>query len=207
MTCESFLQTAYPFENSVSSQCFFNNMLHVRKPGFRILIFLLHHVPMIILMRHNMNLRKRSLCNMASWLLTPRNIIHYTHHESAELFRARIFKRLWSPGIDSKEISPAYVAWAGIFKKSMGARNKVGIGLSCRPARRNSFLGIDSWAPWIRALAGRYNNPIPPRFLAPVDCLKIPALCSAQTQSTVLTELVTLHTCAQHHSEMLRFTS
>jgi hypothetical protein len=22
---------------------------------------------------------------------------------------------------------------------------------------------------------GRYNNPIPPRFLAPIDCLKIPA--------------------------------
>jgi hypothetical protein len=28
------------------------------------------------------------------------------------LLRARIFKRLWSPGIDSKElIPPAYVAW------------------------------------------------------------------------------------------------
>ncbi len=26
------------------------------------------------------------------------------------------------------------------------------------------------------SLAGRYNNPIPPRFLAPKDCLKIPAL-------------------------------
>ncbi len=38
---------------------------------------------------------------------------------------ARIFKHLWSPGIDSKEwIPPTYVAWrawAGIFKKSMGA--------------------------------------------------------------------------------------
>ncbi len=29
----------------------------------------------------------------------------------------------------------------------------------------------------IPALAGRYDNPIPPRFLAPIDCLKIPALC------------------------------
>jgi hypothetical protein len=30
----------------------------------------------------------------------------------AEELRARIFKRLWSPGIDSKEwIPPAYVAW------------------------------------------------------------------------------------------------
>jgi hypothetical protein len=28
------------------------------------------------------------------------------------LYRARIFKLLWSPGIDSKElIPPAYVAW------------------------------------------------------------------------------------------------
>jgi hypothetical protein len=27
-------------------------------------------------------------------------------------------------------------------------------------------------------VAGRYDNPIPPRFLAPIDCLKIPARCS-----------------------------
>ncbi len=34
--------------------------------------------------------------------------------------KARTFKCLWGPGIDSKEwIPPAYVAWAGIFKKSM----------------------------------------------------------------------------------------
>jgi hypothetical protein len=26
------------------------------------------------------------------------------------------------------------------------------------------------------SLVGRYDNPIPPRFLAPIDCLKIPAL-------------------------------
>ncbi len=26
------------------------------------------------------------------------------------------------------------------------------------------------------SLAGRYDNPIPIRFLAPIDCLKIPAL-------------------------------
>ncbi len=41
---------------------------------------------------------------------------------------------------------------AGIFKQSMGARNRVGIGLSYRPARLNSlaelgFYGIDYWAP------------------------------------------------------------
>jgi hypothetical protein len=40
---------------------------------------------------------------------------------------------------------------AGIFKQSIGARNRVGIGLSNRPARlhaawRNCFLRIDSWA-------------------------------------------------------------
>ncbi len=28
----------------------------------------------------------------------------------------------------------------------------------------------------IPALAGRYDNPIPTRFLAPIDCLKIPVL-------------------------------
>jgi hypothetical protein len=32
-------------------------------------------------------------------------------------------------------------------------------------------------------LAGRYDNPIPPRFLAPIDILKIPA----QTMPTVFT--------------------
>ncbi len=43
-------------------------------------------------------------------------------------------------------------ARAGIFKRSMGARNRVGIGLPYQPPGyigwRNSFLGIfDSWAP------------------------------------------------------------
>jgi hypothetical protein len=28
----------------------------------------------------------------------------------------------------------------------------------------------------LESLAGRYDNTIPPRFLAPIDCLKIPAL-------------------------------
>ncbi len=34
---------------------------------------------------------------------------------------------------------------------------------------RNEFASL-------RSLAGRYDNPIPPRLLAPIDCLKIPAL-------------------------------
>ncbi len=43
--------------------------------------------------------------------------------------------------------------WAGIFKNSMGARHRLGIGLSYRPATpgyigwRSWCLGIDSWAP------------------------------------------------------------
>jgi hypothetical protein len=67
-----------------------------------------------------------------------------------ESCRARIFKRLWSSGIDSKE--------------------------------------------WITAslsiLAGRYDNPIPTRFLASIDCLKIPAqtcmYCTALYLKSVL---------------------
>ncbi len=42
------------------------------------------------------------------------------------------------------------ISCAGVFKQSMGARTRVGIGLSYRPARlhsqwRNWFFGIDSW--------------------------------------------------------------
>ncbi len=39
---------------------------------------------------------------------------------------------------------------------------------------RNRFQGINSTS--LCSLAGRYDNPFPTRFLAPVDCLKIPAL-------------------------------
>ncbi len=38
----------------------------------------------------------------------------------------------------------------------------------------NRFQGMNSTSLWSRA--GRYDNPIPPRFLAPIDSLKIPAL-------------------------------
>ena len=31
------------------------------------------------------------------------------------------------------------------------------------------------------SLVGRYDNPIPTRFLAPIDCLKIPALYASAT--------------------------
>ncbi len=39
---------------------------------------------------------------------------------------------------------------------------------------RNRFHLIDSTN--LCSLAGRYDNPIPTQILAPVDCLKIPAL-------------------------------
>ena len=57
------------------------------------------------------------------------------------LYKSRIFKRLRSPGIDSKVNSAS-----------------------------------------LCSLAGRYDNPIPVRFLAPIDCLKIPAQFSEQVQ-------------------------
>ncbi len=49
--------------------------------------------------------------------------------------------------------SALFVTCARIFKQSMGARNRVGIGLSSLPARQhtlgwlNWFRGIDFWAP------------------------------------------------------------
>ncbi len=39
---------------------------------------------------------------------------------------------------------------------------------------RNRFQGMNSAS--LCSLAGRYDNPIPPRFLVPIDSLKIPAL-------------------------------
>jgi hypothetical protein len=38
---------------------------------------------------------------------------------------------------------------------------------------RNRFQGMNSVS--LCSLAGRYDNPIPTWFLAPIDCLKIPA--------------------------------
>jgi hypothetical protein len=70
----------------------------------------------------------------------------------------RICKCLRSPGIDSKETIPlAIVAWARIFKRLRSP-------------------GIDSkeLIPPAYALAGLYNNPLPARFLAPLDCSKAP---------------------------------
>ncbi len=52
---------------------------------------------------------------------------------------------------------PVQILWGGIFKLEP----------------RNRFQGMNSAS--LCSLAGRYDIPIPTRFLAPIDCLKIPA--------------------------------
>jgi hypothetical protein len=63
----------------------------------------------------------------------------------------------------------AYVAWRA------GTTYRVVV-----PVRQagNRFLGSFKGLQ-IRALVGQYDNPIPARFLAPMDCSKIPALTSS----------------------------
>jgi hypothetical protein len=41
----------------------------------------------------------------------------------------------------------------------------------------NRIQGMNSAS--LCSLAGRYDNPIPPQFLSPIDCLKIPALTTS----------------------------
>jgi hypothetical protein len=48
---------------------------------------------------------------------------------------------------------------------------------------RNRFQGMNSAS--LCSLAGRYDNPIPPRFLAPIDSLKIPALITGAGYAVV----------------------
>jgi hypothetical protein len=49
----------------------------------------------------------------------------------------------------------------------------------------NWFQGMNSAS--LCSLAGRYDNPLPPRFLAPIASLKIPALVSKNAgESTIL---------------------
>jgi hypothetical protein len=59
------------------------------------------------------------------------------------------------------------------------------------PARRATQVGgIDSLKSIpglfislkIQPLAGRYDNPIPPRFLAPIDCSKIPTQLASKDE-------------------------
>jgi hypothetical protein len=80
------------------------------------------------------------------------------------------------------------VAWrarvGNLSPAPVGARNQVGIRLSYRPASLCSMATqfqtrVLELIP--RPIAGlkfptHYDTPIPTRFLAPIDCLKIPAL-------------------------------
>ncbi len=115
-------------------------------------------------------------------------------------FWARTFKCLWGPGIDSKEWSlwslagrydnpipprflapidflkiPALYSWFDlrnwILCATLGNQSPY-FWTFMEP--RNRFHGTNSASLW--SLAGRYDNPIPTRFPAPIDCLKIPAL-------------------------------
>jgi hypothetical protein len=70
-------------------------------------------------------------------------------------------------------MSPAYVARAGIFKQSMGARNRVGIGLSYWSLE--SIPGLHKRLK-IRALATDTTTLFLLGSLAPINCYKIPTL-------------------------------
>ncbi len=98
---------------------------------------------------------------------------------SLEMNRARIYTRLRSPGIDSKEsIPPAYVAWR--------ARQ---IGLSFRPTRLHrlaeSIPRIDSWTPETFTKSGS-DEPVQPEAgmewysmyleMSPISNLQLAAL-------------------------------
>ncbi len=48
----------------------------------------------------------------------------------------------------------------------------------------NRFQWVNSDS--LFSLAGRYDNPIPPRFLAPIACLKIPALDKRKSENSLL---------------------
>ncbi len=64
-----------------------------------------------------------------------------------------VFLKIRGTGIDSKEsIPPPYVAFAGIFKHSGGARNRAGTGLSYRPARLHSLGELVLWNRFLGSL-------------------------------------------------------
>ncbi len=117
-------------------------------------------------------------------------IFCFCGHLTIQEIRGGIFKLLCSPEIDSKESIPlAYVAWARICKPVKEPRNRFSAwcsgksNMSVIPARRaeNRFLGSLTGLQ-IPPLAGRYDDSIPTRFLAPIGCYKIPALDSQRRQ-------------------------
>ncbi len=71
---------------------------------------------------------------------------------------------MWNIQLKGKSLSDS----SGILEQSIGVRNQVGIGLSCRPAR-------------LHRLAGRYDNLVLTVCLAPIHCSNIPAHCNENT--------------------------
>ncbi len=64
----------------------------------------------------------------------------------------------------------------------------IGTGLQSRyfytfKELRNIFHGIDSAS--LCSLAGRYDNPVPSRFLGPIDWSKMPAQCTVHNNLMV----------------------
>ncbi len=49
-------------------------------------------------------------------------------------------------------------AWAGIFKQSMGARNREGIGLSYRPARLHRLAEFIPWNRFLGSINFKYTG-------------------------------------------------
>jgi hypothetical protein len=96
--------------------------------------------------------------------------------------RARTFRLLKSPGIDSKEsIPPVYVAWrAGTAICSYLVPSPIDClkipAMYDNPIPTRFLATIDCLK-----IPVLYDNPIPTRFLATIDCLKIPAQDLGQT--------------------------
>ncbi len=112
--------------------------------------------------------------------------------------RAGIFKRLWSPGIDSASLyilagrydchNPTrFLAPYRLFKKFQHWLHRMAESIS----ELLKSLKIPS-------MAGRYDYAIPPRFLTPIDCLKIPAQLS-DLQSHDTRKKVRLHSNGNTH--------
>ncbi len=106
------------------------------------------------------NLRMRMLCEQTSYafLRSRKMPIAYFFSLSAVLIKLVSYMRLccvdlYSLSEEDVRNCPVSKYRARIFKRLWGQE-------------------IDSKE---CSLAGRYDNPIPPRFLAPIDCIKIPA--------------------------------
>jgi hypothetical protein len=98
-------------KNFISDIVFFQHQDAMRKKVRRHFLqcnLLLHDVPSLVLPRKMENISRGPTFDILP-LAAQRGRCRESQLED---YRARIFKRLWSPGINSKElIPPAYVAW------------------------------------------------------------------------------------------------